>query len=272
MTRKFALPLVLAGALLLAACGSSDDSPAEAPTTVVEEGPATTTSSAESSPQPTTTAVEDSATTSAAAGDAEDSYQGPVTIETSDGVSLAGDIVGTGTTGVVLAHMRGASRATWAEFAEVLSSNGYRALYFDFRGYGESEGDRDTNLDLDLAAAVESMTAAGVSDVFVFGASMGGTASVVTAANFDLAGVASLSGPASSLGLDALAAAGELNEPSLFIAAESDSPYADHADQMAAAAGTEPTVFPGGSHGTNLFRDNGEELETTLLDFVAANS
>ncbi|MFV1989302.1 MAG: alpha/beta fold hydrolase [Acidimicrobiales bacterium] len=278
MNRRFVLPIVIVGALLLAACGgdsSSDESP-QATTSVATEAPATTApddSPATTAPDdsPATTAPDDSPATTAPAETPDDSYEGPVSIETSDGVTLAGDIVGTGTTGVVLAHMRGASRGTWADFAEVLAANGYRALYFDFRGYGDSEGDRDTNLDIDLAAVVESMTAAGVTDVFVFGASMGATASVVTAANFDLAGVSSLSGPSKFGDLDALEAAGQLNESSLFVVAESDGGFTTAAQQMAEAAGTEPLILPGGSHGTNMFADNGEQLEKALLDFIAAN-
>jgi len=279
VTRRFILPIVLVGALLLAACGgdsSSDESP-QATTTAVEEAPATTAPSDDSPATtaldaPATTAPADSPATTAPADESGDSYEGPVSIETADGVTLAGDIVGTGTTGVVLAHMRGASRATWADFAEVLASNGYRALYFDFRGYGDSEGDRDTNLDVDLAAVVESMTEAGVSDVFVFGASMGATASVVTASNLDLAGVSSLSGPGKFGDLDAVEAAGQLNEPALFIVAESDGGFTTAAKDMAAAAGTEPLILPGGSHGTNMFNDNGPQLEKALLDFIAANA
>lgn len=213
-----------------------------------------------------------SSTQPAAQSTAASVASGVTSIETSDGETLAGEIFGTGTTGVVLAHMRGANKETWFDFAATLADNGYSALAFDFRGYGDSTGNRDSNLDVDITAAVAKLKDSGVDTVFVFGASMGATATVVVASQLDLAGVVSLSGPASFGGLDALAAAGNLDEPALFIAAQSDQPYYGHAEQLATAAGNSRIEFTGGQHGTNIFRDQADLLSEILLDFIAANA
>jgi hypothetical protein len=66
----------------------------------------------------------------------------PIRFTTEDGIELAGDIRGGGSTAVVLAHMFPANRTSWADFASILAEEGYLALNFDFRGYGASDGTR----------------------------------------------------------------------------------------------------------------------------------
>ena len=63
-----------------------------------------------------------------------------VSFTTSDGVLLRGHLYGTGSTGVILAHMYPADQSDWTDFAQVLAAHGYQALTFDFRGFTESEG------------------------------------------------------------------------------------------------------------------------------------
>ena len=83
---------------------------------------------------------------------------------------------------VILSHMRPNDQSAWFPFAEELADNGYAALTFNFRGYGESEGDQDFNkLDEDLSAAVRYMRDGGKRESFRVGAMMRDTTSLVTA-------------------------------------------------------------------------------------------
>ncbi len=280
--RRWAAPVV--GLILLtAACGSTADSGVEN----VSGGSGTATTSIASTTVGPGTGTDLTPTTGPDAADTGDGgdngvdrsapgpVAGPVVIVTPDGESLTAEVFapeGVTRGGVVLAHMRGANKETWFEFARTLAAEGYTAVAFDFRGYGGSSGERDTDLDVDITAVVDFLRSAGMDRVFVMGASMGGTATIFEGSQLDLAGVVSLSGPSSFAGLDALSAAAAIDEPALFVAAESDSPYADHAREMAEAAGAEVVILSGHSHGTNLFGDHGPELTDLLLDFLATNA
>jgi len=81
-----------------------------------------------------------------------------VSFTTSDGVLLRGHLYGTGSTGVILAHMYPADQSDWTDFAQVLAAHGYQALTFDFRGFTESEGTSGTEFaGTDLLAAYQFM-------------------------------------------------------------------------------------------------------------------
>ena len=194
-----------------------------------------------------------------------------VEISTPDGVLLEGTVYGEGPDGIVLAHMRGVDRSTWAPFAEVAAADGFRVLTFDFRGYGDSGGERDTLLDVDLTAAIEHLERDGAESVVVMGASMGGTAAVNVASKLDLAGMVSLSAPAGFQGLSALDVASDIEEPAMFIAAADDQPYADDATAMAAMApdARRLNIVDGRAHGTNLFADYPDDMNGWLLGFAA---
>ena len=123
---------------------------------------------------------------------------GEVTFTTDDGVELKGRLFGQGSRGVVLAHMYPADQSSWWGFAQTLADEGYVALSFDFRGYGNSGGDKEIKLiDRDVRAALDFLEKQGATTVFLAGASMGGTASLKVAAKEGekLAGVVSLSAP-----------------------------------------------------------------------------
>ena len=91
--------------------------------------------------------------------------------------------------GVVLAHMLPADQRAWYPFAQRLAEQGFRVLTFDFRGYcpggdgGCSEGTKQVDAaPSDLQAAVDRLRADGVDRVGIAGASMGGTAALLVAA------------------------------------------------------------------------------------------
>lgn len=194
-----------------------------------------------------------------------------VRFATTDGVELVGTAFGPpeATTGIVLAHMRGRDQSSWFDFAEVAARRGYQVLTFDFRGYGQSGGERDTALDVDLRTAVEVLRSRGVDTTVVMGASMGGTAAVNVASGLDLTAVVALSPPADFLGLPALDVAADVTEALLVVVAADDQPYADAASRIdSAAPASQLVVLSGRQHGTNLFDEHGPELTDVLFDFL----
>ncbi|MFN3217584.1 MAG: alpha/beta hydrolase [Acidimicrobiales bacterium] len=247
-------------------------------TTVPDEATAPATTVPDEANAPTETAEStdaESAGTDAGADAATgaDPAAMPVRFTTPDGQELAGTMYGDGPTGVVLAHMRGRDQGTWSDFAADAAAAGHRVLTFDFRGYGQSTGARDTELTTDLRAAIALMAGEDINRIVVIGASMGGTAAVNVAADAELAGVVTLSAPANFMGLEAAGVAVDVGEPLLAIAAEDDAPYADDARAITDAALTPILqILPGASHGTNLFADHDEVLTDLLLEFIAARS
>lgn len=196
-----------------------------------------------------------------------------VQFETPDGEVLAGAVFGEGQVGIVLAHMRGADKTTWYPFARNAAQAGYMALAFDFRGYGDSTGERDTDLDVDLITAVALLRSEGATSIVVMGASMGATATVNVASRLNLAAAVSISAPGEFIGLQATGVAGDVEEPLLIIAAENDHPYVDAAIEIDALAPiTQLQILAGNAHGTNLFAQYDAELTMLLLDFVSARA
>ncbi len=172
--------------------------------------------------------------------------------------------------GVILSHMLPSDQSAWSEFAEELAEEGYAVVTFDFRGFGETGGERDfSKLDEDLSRAVGFLRDRNKQQVFLIGASMGGTTSLVVAAREDLAGVVAVSAPAQFDSQDALAAAASITEPKLFIASEDDT---EAATSLAALIGasSEPKdeqIYTGDRHGTDLLQG---EHAAAFLELILA--
>ena len=179
-----------------------------------------------------------------------------VAFEATDGTPLRGHLFGKGTAGVILAHMYPADQTSWFPLARKLAAEGYLALTFDFRGYGESGGEKViSEIDRDLEGAYRFLRPK-VKKVFLVGASMGGTAAIRVAADNPTAGVVSLSAPVAFRGLDAAQAIRRVEAPCLFVAAEGDG-YATTAAKEFNKAAKSPErlllILPGTEHGTRLF-------------------
>jgi pimeloyl-ACP methyl ester carboxylesterase len=190
-----------------------------------------------------------------------------IVFRASDGTRLVGLLLGKGTRGVVLAHQFRSNLCEWLPTARVLVKSGYRVLAFNFRDYGAGGA-----IDLDVAAAGRALTSRGVQKLYVAGGSMGGTAALVAAPKLAprLAGVISLSGPAHFQALDAAAAVAQLTVPVLFIASADDSPFADDARALFAAApgpDKQLEVVPGSAHGASILRGR----NALLLGFLRAH-
>ncbi|NND01647.1 MAG: alpha/beta fold hydrolase [Acidimicrobiia bacterium] len=235
--RRQSAAALLCAALFFSACGSD---------------PAPETSSADSVPDPGQ----------------------EISFVTSDDLQLEGRQWGDGAEYVILAHMRPADMASWFDFARVLADEGYTALAFNFRGYGESEGvEGDFDVAADVRAAVAAAFDDGAQRVHLIGASIGGTGAVAASADNVIGATITLSAPDAFEGVNAIELVrDQVDNPILLIAAEEDGTAAvDAAAIVAEASGNaELVVLSGAQHGTNLFAEHGDELTTLILEFLAA--
>ncbi len=158
---------------------------------------------------------------------------------------------------VVLLHMYPADQSAWWATARALAAEGVAALTLDFRGFGASEGEKDgSEIVRDVAGALSWADEHGYERVVLAGASMGGTAAIVAAAERGGAdGVLALSAPSSFRGLDADQALSDLDVPVVALAAEGDVSAADSLkrfDERCAPGLCALTLLPGRAHGTDL--------------------
>jgi len=197
----------------------------------------------------------------------------------SEGVVLSARLFGPqNDVAVILAHMRPNDKSAWLGFAEELGNAGYAALAFDFSGHGESQGDKDTDkLDENLTAVLNYLRGPPFNKrtIFLVGASMGGTTSLVVAAREDVAGVVAVSAPSQFEEQDALSVVNEVRKPKLFIAAdevEADMVSLDELFQ-AAAEPKEREVYPGKFHGTELLDSpSSSAFRERIIRFLRENS
>ena len=201
-----------------------------------------------------------------------------VSFTTSDSVDIVGRLFGQGRTGVVLAHMFPADQSSWWEFAQVLAELGYTALTFDFRGYGDSGGGKEIKLiGRDVEAAVEFLKEQGISNVFLIGASMGGTAALNVAAGQiqGIAGVVSLSAPVEFKGISLRGE--QIKVPTLLMAAQGDASARKNLNSLiddGIVVGAMETVVyeKSNDHGTNILNgENADTAEEKILSFLEAN-
>jgi dienelactone hydrolase len=195
--------------------------------------------------------------------------------------NLVGVVVGTGKTGVVLAHQSRGNRCQWGDYAHELAQAGYRSLIFDFAGSGLSTGS-DAN-DAAVVAAARYLRTQGVNTVVLIGASMGGTAVLAAAPQITppIAAVVSLSGPARFDGVDAAEAVDKLTAPVLYAVCAGDSGFANDAQTLSDAtrAGTDKKLLIApncNSHGVQLADRTGGPAATAVRaaihDFLSAHA
>jgi pimeloyl-ACP methyl ester carboxylesterase len=199
-----------------------------------------------------------------------------------DGVLLDGAALGTGKTGVVLAHESPADLCGWAPYAGVLSHAGFRVLLIDHRGRGYSQSPADFAkaglFSRDLEGAVQELEREGAHKVFLMGASFGGVSSMVAGSRLGtkIAGVISVSGETSlgSPDLDALAEVPKMRAPFLILGSRLDG-YLTPADarELLRRAGSEHkrlVLFPGGEHGWDILYNSAERARASriVIDFL----
>jgi pimeloyl-ACP methyl ester carboxylesterase len=189
-----------------------------------------------------------------------------VSFATPDGITLSGRLFGGGPVAVALAHMYPSDASSWFPMAARLGKLGYTALAFNFRGYDGSGGSREVaKAAIDLRAAYDFLKARGSQRVALVGASMGGTASLIVAAEADTPAVVVISAPAMFQDLDAQPAAPKIPAPVLLLAASGDGPAAQSLRTLSALLpNREPKLFDGGAHGTNLLLDRPESADEVV--------
>jgi predicted alpha/beta-hydrolase family hydrolase len=201
-----------------------------------------------------------------------------VSFRSSDGLRLAGRVFGDGPVGVVLAHMFPADQTSWWAFARILAPKGFTVLTFDFRGYcpggvaGCSEGERDVAaMWQDVLGAVDFMVARGMVRVMLVGASMGGTTSLVAAAQpgVPVVAIVALSAPQSFEGLTAdRTVLGNVTAAKLFVAGNSDPTGAATAALAMFEESPPPKkveIVTSSDHGTDLLTGNQAGRVQTLI-------
>lgn len=200
-----------------------------------------------------------------------------VHFESADGVRLEGRLFGDGPVGVVLSHMFPADQRSWFDFAGILADEGFRSLTYNFRGYcpggvgGCSEGEQDiANIWQDVLGAIAFLESQGVRQVMLVGASMGGTASLIAAAQdgIEVGAVITLSAPARFEGLVADASLIQrVLEPKLFVAGAGDSTAADAAQGFYRDASSPKRVeiVPSNDHGSDLVTGSQAEVVRGLI-------
>ena len=165
-------------------------------------------------------------------------------------------------------------QTSWFDFAQYLADNGYIVLTYDFKGYSKSGGSKDVRyIDKDLEAALDFVRQYDAEKVFLIGASMGGTASLVVASRQAVDGVVSISSPTEWKGLSALNIVVDIDAPKFFIASQGDGNSAASADTLHQAS-LEPKgmlILDGSAHGTYIFDEepeNGKLLKMQILSFL----
>ena len=195
-----------------------------------------------------------------------------VSFTTSDGVLLRGHLYGTGSTGVILAHMYPADQSDWTDFAQVLAAHGYQALTFDFRGFTESEGSSGTEYaGTDLLAAYQFMRTR-ASRIYIAGASLGAEAAILVGAREDVAGLILISVPTSFGGIVVTDSIRHVRAPILFVTSAADPLVGGQPEILyrEAVAPKSIKVYPGRAHGTAiLFGPYGADLQALMLRFIA---
>ena len=207
-----------------------------------------------------------------------------VSFEATDGVHLEGRVFGEGPRGVVLSHMRPADQTSWYRFAGRLADDGYRVLTYDFRGYcpggdgGCSEGEqRVADIWMDVEGAIAFLRGDGARSISLVGASMGGTASLIAAAQpgADVSAVITLSAPEAIEGLlvDPTVLT-QITAGKLFIAGVGDAPAAASAESL--YEGSPPPkrieIVPADDHGTDLLLGaRGDEVGRLIETYLETN-
>jgi len=256
MLRRLAFPMLLlifvAG--IAAACGdavTSEPSPEVVETAEAESRDVTIVAPVSTTPE------------------ADDNGDEPITLD--------GRVFGHGETGVILAHMRPADQTSWYPFAQVLADTGkFTVMTFNFRGYGDSTGEKQFDrIDTDLTAAYDYMRhELDMDRIFLVGASMGGTASLVVGARVPVEGVVSISSPEQFPPIDATTTVGEITAPKLFITSEDDIPAARSQEKFweLAQVPKQQHVYDGDAHGTALFDGpHADDLRQRIIGFLETN-
>ena len=173
--------------------------------------------------------------------------------------------MGTGDRAVVLSHGADSTKEAFFPLLPALADAGCRAIAYDARGIGDSEGERDVETRAeDLAAVVAAVRASGSTSVVLGGSSLGGAVALSAAEDVDADALILLS-PA----VPDAAAVGDVPDIPIFIAvAAGNEPFATYARDLADALDVRPVVVSGTAHGAKMLIDH-PELSGQIAAFAS---
>jgi dienelactone hydrolase len=221
---------------------------------------------------------------------AQPSAGSPVTLKAPDGITLKATDFNAAAPGaalpaILLLHQCNRDRGSWSAFASGASARGFRVLSLDFRGYGESEGQRFANFqeqqpiiaqkwpaDVDAALAwLESQPGVDKSRVGIAAASCGVNQAVLAASRHpEVRTLVLLSGGTTAEGRDYLRKA---NSMPVFGAASTRDGEAVAITRWILGWSHNPaTAFVAlrdAGHGTDMLSSD-KRLQTSILDWFDA--
>jgi pimeloyl-ACP methyl ester carboxylesterase len=206
-----------------------------------------------------------------------EAHAAPISVP-GDGISLRGDLNGTGADAVILLHGDGRTRQDWAAVGASLAKAGLTVLALDLRGHGETSGapvDDATwaRMAADISAAATWLRSRGAKYVTVVGADASATVAVVSMAGSPAVDAAVMVSPRlTGHGLkitDGLA--GMQGRPLLLVSGSTDTTGVRASTALAANVGgaARVQVVDGASMGPSIFtRDPAAEAQ--LMQWIAA--
>lgn len=209
----------------------------------------------------------------------EDLRDKATTLTTSDGVHLSALVLGNGTKGILLAHEQGYNICSFLDMGAELADSGYLVVIPEYRNHGASQDFAEDNqsIDLDADAALSELKRLGATDVFLAGASCGGSTAIIAGARQELLikGLIILSSPAQCGPHDAIPDVKKISAPSLFVFSPGDygGTIEKHVRQLYQASGAtdkELVVDESGYHGTDMYHkgERGDVLRSKLIAFI----
>ena len=199
-----------------------------------------------------------------------------VTFDTEDGVTITGELYGSGENAVILSVM-GNCKPGWREFAQLTAAQGFMALTYQWRGcrnFRLANEDELRNFVSDARAAIAFVREQGAEKIILVGASLGGLASAKLAIESQASGIVVIASPPaiSQWGFEIESADLNIDIPKLFITAENDPTVPADATRQLYDLASQPKewqVYPGYVHGTDLFEtESGDEFQQRILEFI----
>lgn len=202
-----------------------------------------------------------------------------VMLKARDNTKLAATYWQGSSSSIILLHQLNKDRHSYDDFAGKLNKQGYTVLSIDFRGFGDSDLDKDTFDINDFLSLVSDVKAAkrfleehkaNTDKIFIIGASIGAN-TALNYAPIDTAvdGIVLLSPGLDYRGVKIEESAKVYQGAMLLVSSENDEysvATAKKLDEIARSAEKRIELCKGSSHGTDMLRDS--DLEKTIIDWI----
>jgi alpha-beta hydrolase superfamily lysophospholipase len=201
-----------------------------------------------------------------------------VTFETPDGVTITGDLYGSGDIAVIFSLM-GECKPGWDKLAQRTAAQGLMALIYPWRGcigVGAVDNEKIQKFVDDLRGAISFVRSQGAERVILAGASLGGVASAKLAIESGASGLVVMASPAeiADWGFKVEPQDLDTDIPKLFITAQTDDVVPPSKSRVLYELAAEPKewqVYPGTAHGTDLFATrSGNDVQDRIYAFILA--